>query len=1819
MSMRVFLCLLSCLFMLAPGGSFALAADGKREIVITENGDYFGFDLRSERDVSLEQCKTICLDDQACRAFTYNAKAKWCFLKSDFGLLKTYAGSVAGKVVQSSGEADLGAPAELAYVSGYVDQAKQYRDNIIAAAPKDNTDSIEALMQSALAAEQGGDARTALYRYGVAGSLSPNESKIWSGIARAAMSIKPNSDEASTLQQAAVSAALNAYQTSRTLTDRAEALNQLGLALDRRDDGRPAIEALKASLGLINSQAVQASYADVRSRRGFRVVGNTVDADAASPRACVQLSEDLTDADYKQFVTLDDVTPKTVETGNRELCVDGLEHGGRYRLALRAGLPSTVGEVLENPVVLNIYVRDRAATLRFTGDNFVLPSSARRGIPMVSVNADKAQVQIFRVGDRSMTQLLNGQQFLTQLDSYGILRIQDEIGEPVWKGDLAIQKDLNKEVLTSFPVDEALPARKPGVYILTAKLEGSKSEEWDPQATQWFVVSDIGLMTFAGEDGLSVFARSLGTAKPLSGVALKLVAKNNEVLGEATTDAEGKAVFAAGLTRGAAGLAPVSITANKGTDDYVFLDLTRAGFDLSDRGVTGRPAAGAFDVYAFTERGIYRAGETVHAEAIARDSAARAVGALPLVFVFQRPDGVEDRRITSDGAALGGHAVDLALQSNAQRGAWTMKVYTDPKQDALAEKIFLVEDFVPDRVEFELKGGQLTVGEPGMIDVSGRYLYGAPAAGLTLEGELIVKTTQDWAAFPGYQFGLKDEDEPSDTDARQTLEGLPALDEEGKGQFDVTVGESVQTSRLLAGTVTVRMRESGGRAVERSLPLEIKPQADMIGIKMDFADGQVPEGSVAKFKILGANADGQKINWENMKWSLVKVDQNYQWYRDGNSWKYEPVEFTTKIADGVLDARADGDNEISAPVTWGRFRLEVQADEDDGAVSSVEFYAGYYVEPGSTDTPDGLEMALDKQKYAVGDIAQLKISPRYAGEVLITIGSERLLSSQTVSVPAAGATVALPVSADYGAGAYITAVLLRPGEAQDSRMPMRAIGVKWLGIDPGQRQLKITLETPEKAKPNAALSIPVAVAGAKAGEEAYVTVAAVDVGILNLTSYEAPAPDDWYFGQRALGLEIRDLYGRLIDGSSGAFGKLKTGGDAPQATSKGSPPTEKLLSLFSGIVRLDEAGRAVVNFDIPRFNGTARIMAVAWSKEGIGHAAKDLIIRDPVVIVASAPRFMAQGDAAEMQLDFANTDGPAGEYRLSVETSGGLSANNPPAVVNLAQGARETIKIPLSASRIGTGGVTVKLAHASGLALETSRVIPIRADTLPVTTRIGVPLAGNGGSVKVDKELLAASILDGAYVSIGVSRNTAFDVPALLMTLDRYPYGCAEQTTSRALPLLYVSELAKSAGLEEDPELKERIQGAVDRVLNYQSSTGSFGLWGPGSGDLWLDSYVSDFLTRARELNYDVPELAMTQALENLQNSLSFDVDVKSQGSEIAYALYVLSRNRRASVSDLRYYAENQIDSFASPMARAQLGASLALYGDQPGAERAFSSAFTLAKTIPVNASYRSDYGSALRDGAAMLALAAESRPVISSVKDMIPYLAAVKQKTRYSSTQDDAWMLLAARSLAQSNETIDVDVNGENHKGGFAKRIDGAELDLGAVTLINKSAEPVEALITSVASPAQPLPAGGEGFSIDRKYYKMDGTEFNVSQVKQNDRFVVVLTVSEFNAWPSRVLVTDLLPAGFEIDNPNIVSSAELPNFTWLGQTEYAHSEYRDDRFVAAFNRSGGEGRQFSFAYVVRAVTPGVYAHPAASVEDMYRPELSARTATGRMEVSAN
>ena len=357
----------------------------------------------------------------------------------------------------------------------------------------------------------------------------------------------------------------------------------------------------------------------------------------------------------------------------------------------------------------------------------------------------------------------------------------------------------------------------------------------------------------------------------------------------------------------------------------------------------------------------------------------------------------------------------------------------------------------------------------------------------------------------------------------------------------------------------------------------------------------------------------------------------------------------------------------------GRYRLDVKSTELDGPITSVQFDVGWYSD-GSADTPDLLETSIDKPEYQSGDTMVVSVNARTAGKLTVNVLGDRLLTTQTIDVKEGTAQVKIPVGKDWGTGAYVLATLRRPLDAAALRMPGRAIGLKWFGIDKKNRTLTVDLAPPPLVRPGTTLKIPVKLGGLNPGEDAKIVVAAVDVGILNLTNYKPPAPDDYYLGQRRLTSEIRDLYGQLIDGMQGTRGQIRSGGDASGGELQGSPPTQKPLALYSGIVTVGADGSAEVSFDIPEFAGTARVMAVAWTSTKLGRATVDVTVRDPVVLTATLPRFLLNGDKGTMSFDLDNVEGAAGDYTVNVKITGPVKVTgNPATTMKLAAKQRTSM------------------------------------------------------------------------------------------------------------------------------------------------------------------------------------------------------------------------------------------------------------------------------------------------------------------------------------------------------------------------------------------------------------------------------------------------------------------------------------------------------------------------------------------------------------------
>ncbi|WP_374446787.1 alpha-2-macroglobulin [Stella sp.] len=1622
----------------------------------------------------------------------------------------------------------------------------------------------------------------------------------------------------------AAAAARVALDKARVPVDRANALYVLARQFDRGGRQRDALAVYDAAIALAPAEAAVKRRDELKRIVAFRVVGVTVTAETEQPQICLRFNYELTRTKgfaFQDYVRSEPEVRGDVSGRGTNLCVDGVAHGQVYVLTVRQGLPAENGDRLEQSQQVRAIVRDREPSVAFRGPAYVLPQEGSRGVPLTAVNSVRARLQLLRVNDRALVEQVARDGFSAGLAKAEVDDIADQTGSRVWTGEIDLpQGERNRPRSALVPISEMVRERKPGLYLLVAEPVEGRRSEYAELATQWVLVSDLGVTSLTGEDGLTVVARRLGTAAPADGVEVRLYARNNAELGQAVTGADGLARFPAPALRGPGGDSPAVVMLYGPGGDFNFLSLVRPAFDLSDRGVSGRPVPGPLDAFLYGDRGVYRPGETAHLTALLRNDRGRAEPGLPLTLKVLRPDGVEVVKTTLTSTAGGGYHLPVPIADRARTGKWSVQAFVDPKGKPVGRMEFSVEDIAPPTIEvaIEAAGEQAKPGVALPVTMTGRFFYGAPAVGAGAEAEVIVAAAADpYPMHKGYRFGPVDREvEP------QRIEIEPAAaDAEGKTRFEVKLGALPETTVPLDVTVRGSMFEPGGRPVTRSLTLPVAARPFDIGIRARAGDAAVADGQPAAFDVIAVDRQGRPVAAPDLRFELVSERWNWQWYNQYGEWKYRAVVQDRRQEAGALAVAQTLPAAFERTLAAGRWRLDV-FDPKTGAASSFRFRVGWWVGAEAPEVPDRLEVALEKPRYRPGETARIFLKGPFAGEAVVAVVSNRVHLVRSVALAGAGSTLELPVDADWGAGVYVLATGLRPAGAADALGPGRAVGVAWMPVERAETTLAVRIEAPEVVRPRRTQEVTVRVAGAgssgAAGGSAHLTLAAVDEGVLRLTDFRTPAPGEHFFGRRRLGVDMRDLYGRLLDGRTGEVGRLRSGGDDTAERNLGGLPRKniRIAAVFSGIVALDAEGKATIPLAVPDFQGRLRLMAVAWSADAVGSAEGAMTVRDPVASLVATPRFLAPGDAAQATVSLDNVDGAAGEYVLRLAGEGAVRIEAPPEVkVVLEPGKRFEQAFPLTGTRIGDGRVRLALSGPQGFAVDREWDLSVRP-TQPYETRRIVGRIEPGQSLALGPDLVADLLPGTAEVFLNLSPRPGWDVAGLIRDLDRYPYGCVEQTTSVAMPLLYLADVAREWQLPgQRVDAKTRIDAALRRLADMQQADGSFGLWGAfDASDPWLTAYVVDFFARARDQGHLVSDPALKNAVDYLAAYVRRNPSDAAELTAHAYAHYALARAGVGDVGGVRYFSDVHLNRLPTALAQAQVGAALALYGDGPRAAAAFAAA--TAAPSPVALVSSRNYGSELRDRAGVLALAAEAGVPIQRAATLAEDIAQRFQRRRYTSTQEKVWLLLAAHALARSGGpmTVAVDDNPariSNRALSLKPRIEGAQ---DRMTVANRGEDPVWRSISVSGVPRDLRPPENHGFVLERRFHLPDGKPADLARLRQNDLVVVVVSGewAETEADGANALLVDLIPAGFELENARLAGGRGAQDFAWLPDlTEATHTELRDDRFVAGLTLSKGDAA-FTQAYLMRAVTPGRYVVPGSYVEDMYRPERFARTAAG-------
>jgi len=1598
-----------------------------------------------------------------------------------------------------------------------------------------------------------------------------------------------------------------------------------------RVPGSGVLSRIAGGLDVVTSGA-GTSTAEAEGPFAFHRVD--IDTSKAEPEACLVFTRAL-DATgrthYQDYISIDPQTRVALHVVDHSLCLAGLSFDKTYNVTVKTGLPAASGDKLVEDETIPVELRDKPSIVQFNG-GIILPRQNAKGVPITTVNVSKVKLKLIRVGDRLLSQIESGTVDDTTLYSWNANDIQNNQGTLIWQGTMDVASVKNDTVITLVPIDNLLKNRKPGAYVLIAWDAAKKIEtndnDYDYQsgqiAIQWVVDSDMALTTFKGAGGLTVFVRSYASAKPVRGVKLALVARDNNELATVKTDSDGRADFDAGLMRAKGGDEPVVVMAYGDDGEFSFIDLRRSAFDLTDRGVSGREVPGPLDAYLYTERGVYRPGENVYLTALLRDRVGVAATA-PLTLVATRPDGLEVGRTTIPGNALqaGAASWKLPLSSSAPHGRWQIVAYVDTSKDAdpVGRVQFDVQDFVPQKLKVTLTVETKTVKPGGDIKVKAesRFLYGAPASGLTGEGEArITADSTPFDAYKGWQFGRMD-DKFSDVDVQLTV---PATDAAGVTEASGTLSEVADTTLPLKAMVKVAIHEPGGRTTAKTTEIPIRNHDILIGIRPEFDGFSVGEGQRANFQVIALDADGKRVDLSGVTVSWVREDTSYQWYQDEGNWKYKSVTRDRLVTSSTMKIPAGAPLRLGQAMAWGTYRLTL-TDAKSGASSSYRYYSGWAASSAG-DRPDRIPVAADRPSYRPGDTAHIRIKPTANGKALVAVASDKVFSSQTIDAPAGGATVDVKVSADWGAGAYVLVTDYRPLDEASGHEPVRSVGLVWLSLDNSSRTLTPLIGGPQKILPRQKVNIPVQVRGLASGEAAWLTLAVVDEGILQLTEFKSPDANAYYFGKRRLGVEMRDDYGRLIKVEKGAVGAMREGGDQFGGRSLAVVPI-KTVSLFSGLVKIGANGIVNIPVDVPDFNGELRLMAVAVSAGKLGHADRALTVRDPVVADIVLPRFLAPGDHALAALNLNNVEGRPGDYVATISASGPLGIANAVVRQHLNGGQRVLVPVQVTGNGLGVANVTLRLTGPAGFAVTHSWGIEVRAPQLDIARDDTVPFAA-GATFVANKGLVADVVPGTQTVALTVSAAHGFaNVPGMLKWLDKYPYGCIEQQSSTAMPLLVFNDLADLAGLPRDKALHDKVQGAVDAVLDMQNPGGNFGMWGPGSdAEPFIGVYALDFLMQAKDKGYIVPNDGLRRGMTWLRRTASSN---SSDDATRAYAFYLLARAGQVNISDLRYFSDTRGPEWKTAIAAALTGAAAAEVGDRSRTVYGFNRARDMIFKAKANAYPFTDYGTLLRDLSATTALAAESG-MSDLIPALLPKLEGIDMRLNWTTTQEKAWMLRAAYELTKQRTKLNVFINGQPAQprdGAIRLTPNYGQLSAG-ITLVNKGDAGVWRTVSVQGTPSAPLPVLSNGITLNKVAWTLSGSPADLHSLKQNDRVVIELSGRLSSNYARQIGVIDLLPAGFEIEQT--LSGDEGKPYNLNGTlTDPSLSDKRDDRYVAAFtigsryasyaNRKEPEPQPgFRVAYVVRAVGVGTFVMPAAVVEDMYAPGVMARTAMGTVTI---
>lgn len=1497
-----------------------------------------------------------------------------------------------------------------------------------------------------------------------------------------------------------------------------------------------------------------------------------------------------------------------------------------YVLTINTKAKGVLGAALSDDYTKDIYFGDMPASVAFVNKKAVyLSSKGNRNVAVNIVNIPKVNVKISKIYENNILNFLRQNRYQDYgyeegeegMSSAKVFDYYDDesglysdviVNKTVETGNLPKSKGISALNL-SLPTQNDIK----GIYLVTL----NSADEYYKNATKLVSISDIGLITKQSDDEIIIFANSIKTAEPMGDVEISLISSNNQTIAKAKTARDGSVTFKDFKKKGFT----VAMIVAHTEDDFNYLLYEDTAVETSRFEVDGkRNNSSGFGAFIYGDRDIYRPGEPIHFNTLIRKQDWESVGEIPVKIRILLPNGKEYKTFREQTNDQGAVAMTVPTDRASVTGTYVIEVLNG-NDVLLASRNVAIEEFMPDRIKVDVKASKefYRNGESVQIAATALNLFGPPASNRNYEMEFrLARKAFLPKGYSNYTFDIQD----NTTFESVTRQGV--TNQQGVAAESFQVPVTYSDMGVLEAKNYVTVFDETGRPVNRLKRSDIFTQAIFYGIGMP--DTYIGTNAPTQIPLVALNKDGKPVAGKG-KVEIVRFD--YQTVIQRNPDK--SLNYSSKKQTKVVYSRTvnfvNGQASVNyAPPISGEYEVRVHRE---GAKSwtAQSFYAYGW---GNTENSSfevnnegQVTMEFDKEKYEVGDKAKVLFKTPFAGKLIVTIERNHVLEYHILETDKKSAELSFSLGKEHLPNVYVSATLIRPMD--ESNLPLTvAHGYAPVMVEDTDNQLPIEIVAVERSRSKTKQHITIKT---KANTE--LTIAVVDEGILQLKNFKTPDPYAYFYQKQALEVNSYDLYPFLFPEFS-IRGSSSTGGDGYDLEKRVNPLTNSrvnLVAIWSGIVKTGLGGTTEFSFDIPQFSGDLRIMAVAYKDHAFGSATKNMKVADPLVISTALPRFASPNDEIQVPVNITNTTKQNASVTATITTTGSIGmvgVRQQKLVIPAEQEGRAYFAVR-ALPNTGNGSVTISVNGLKETFTERVELGVRAASSLIKTASSGAVNAGQMANVSIGLPDFIPSSVKSQLV---VSKSPITQFIDKFDNLLGYPHGCVEQTVSKAFPQLYFKDFVALMQKGKKPYMKSgenelnpvaNVNAAIHKLETMQLSNGALAYWqGSDTESWWGTAYACHFMIEAQKADYEVNATNLGRLLEYLNNrankrETSNDTYYDENNNRITrviasregiYGLYVLALAGKANRSVMNYYKSNE--QLLTQDERYLLAAAYSLVGDG-------KSYTALLPKNYINTRYdrQTDYSfsSPIRDQALVLNTLIDSDPNNLQIPSLARQLSQAVKIQPWLNTQEEAFAFLSLGKLAK--KAASSSVTGSVSSAGIVTNFTGADLTLtkvGNPSIVRASGRGTLYYFAQ----SEGLSASGKVQELDntlkvrRSYFSRAGQAIGTTKFKQNDLIVVKVTLS--SSLPvHNIVVTDMLPAGFEIENPRLTADRDM---TWIkDQTTPEHFDIRDDRIN--FFTSIDSGSK-TFYYLVRAVSKGKYVRGPVSADAMYNGDYRSYNGSG-------